>query len=880
MKKLFGQPVGSSWRKWDLHIHSTFSKESSSKLTVEDIFNSAIDKEISVIAITDHSNVEGLDAVWRVYESLFEKEGETLQYKDYINFIPGVELKTDKGNKPIHLIALFPQYINKGSYIEKVDTSFLKTEFLSKLDCTDSNIRAAGDGDYNKGLLSITVNFERASKLARELGGITVVHNGSKSNGFDNGLDHSGIDPSEEELLATFNYLKTNLMTECIDVCEIPSLSKSNLKDKEFYLRQFNKPCIHCSDSHSEFLGEKYTWIKADPTFEGLKQIIFEPNNRIHLGENPPLDPIYKIDKVKIKFPENTKLGEEDFCLAGDREMIFSPNLTCIIGGRGSGKSTVLNLIHEKLQPSENRFFNNHTLLLSKGKSISDYITIDNDDDKKYVEFLSQNEIEEFALNQNKFTKAIYSRLKKLDESNELQNKSLELNNYINEIREVIINTERRKQLNESKESLLKEITTNERLVSSLKDEEYLKITNEIQLIDKESQQINFSKQRLENIVLDLEKLLKKYNDELEPKNIYDENYSKLVRLISDEIELNRNDDIFKEITIHNESIKFKLEAKKHELERFLVSRGLIGENIKDVSDANQKINKAKSELEELGKEFFQIEADLSSFHYNVQTKCEYEEKISNMLEELNKKLEELNEHVKTIELKYIFNKEEANEVLLEKLKEKFPKNEAYKPLRNSDLKRYIFSLEPEEVEQQGDFLEAMTSIGTQTKTYKALSEFFGDENNFKIFKLLINETYSDVEQFKAINVYYDGKLLENTSFGQRCTAAIVVLLLLGNNPIIIDEPEAHLDSGLIADYLVELIKGSKLKRQIIFATHNANFVINGDAELIHFLDVSGDGKTNFNSFTIEDINNREKLLRLEGGRLAFEQRERRYQFN
>jgi len=57
---------------------------------------------------------------------------------------------------------------------------------------------------------------------------------------------------------------------------------------------------------------------------------------------------------------------------------------------------------------------------------------------------------------------------------------------------------------------------------------------------------------------------------------------------------------------------------------------------------------------------------------------------------------------------------------------------------------------------------------------------------------------------------------------------------MLGNTPLVIDEPEAHLDSSLIAKDLVELVKNVKINRQLIFATHNANFVINGDAELIH----------------------------------------------
>jgi exonuclease SbcC len=247
------------------------------------------------------------------------------------------------------------------------------------------------------------------------------------------------------------------------------------------------------------------------------------------------------------------------------------------------------------------------------------------------------------------------------------------------------------------------------------------------------------------------------------------------------------------------------------------------------------------------------------------------------MLKGLNSNLEMLNEHVKTIELKYEFNTDKAKEILLNKITDKFPKHQNFDNLRN--IEKYLFCIEPWGLTTQNQLLEAMAEKGDKTKTYQSLNEFFSDELYFKIYKLLIDQIFSDVEQFKMIKVFYDGKPLEKTSFGQRCTAAIVVLLLLGNNPIIIDEPEAHLDSSLIADYLVDLIKESKLKRQTIFATHNANFVINGDAELIHFLDMSDDKKTTISRLTIEDKNNRDKLLRLEGGQRAFEQREKRYQF-
>jgi exonuclease SbcC len=141
--------------------------------------------------------------------------------------------------------------------------------------------------------------------------------------------------------------------------------------------------------------------------------------------------------------------------------------------------------------------------------------------------------------------------------------------------------------------------------------------------------------------------------------------------------------------------------------------------------------------------------------------------------------------------------------------------------------------------------------------------------------------TYLNYIDFKKVKVQYDGRPIEKSSFGQRCTAVLVILLLLGNNPIIIDEPEAHLDSLLISNYLVEVIKDRKRSRQIIFATHNANFVVNGDAELIHILSVDeATQKTVIQSTTIENEATREILIGLEGGFEAFKKRENKYQFH
>ena len=77
-------------------MHSAYSKETRTKMSVKEIFDKLIEKNISMFSITDHSNVDALDDIWNIYENQGNEKG---LYKDQINFIPGIEIKTDKGKK-------------------------------------------------------------------------------------------------------------------------------------------------------------------------------------------------------------------------------------------------------------------------------------------------------------------------------------------------------------------------------------------------------------------------------------------------------------------------------------------------------------------------------------------------------------------------------------------------------------------------------------------------------------------------------------------------------------------------------------------------------------------------------------------------------------
>lgn len=136
-----------------------------------------------------------------------------------------------------------------------------------------------------------------------------------------------------------------------------------------------------------------------------------------------------------------------------------------------------------------------------------------------------------------------------------------------------------------------------------------------------------------------------------------------------------------------------------------------------------------------------------------------------------------------------------------------------------------------------------------------------------------LNVAHGRAEQYKD---------LTRLSTGQQCTAVLHLLLLDNFDPLVVDQPEDNLDNAFIAERIVRELRDAKTRRQFLFSTHNANIPVFGDAEWIGVL--TANENRGFlepgHQGSIDVAYIREQAAEiLEGGRVAFTQRKEMYEF-
>jgi len=127
---------------------------------------------------------------------------------------------------------------------------------------------------------------------------------------------------------------------------------------------------------------------------------------------------------------------------------------------------------------------------------------------------------------------------------------------------------------------------------------------------------------------------------------------------------------------------------------------------------------------------------------------------------------------------------------------------------------------------------------------------------------------------------------IEALSTGQKATAVLLLLLLESEAPLVVDQPEDDLDNRFITDGVVPTMKDEKRKRQFVFSTHNANIPVLGDAELIVGLTTGVQNEAvqgrvseqHMGSIDMQPVREMVEEI-LEGGKTAFEMRRQKYGF-
>ena len=261
-------PRGSNWRKWDLHFHtpSSFDYENKS-LSNQVIVQSLINAGISVVAVTDHHKID----CSRIRE-LQKLGGDTL------TVMPGIELRSELGgSESVHFIGIFS---------EDCDLDDIWLKIRAKLKLTQNDLKNRDDDDI------YTVLRDAASLIHNDLGGIVSIHAGKKSNSIEN------ISNAEFFKRA----LKRDLVIDCVDILEIGAERDIESYGKRFFRRLIGyMPLVIGSDNHcaNQYSSKLSCWIKADPCFRGLQQILIEPNERIYIGDTPKKSLIVSNNKTK-----------------------------------------------------------------------------------------------------------------------------------------------------------------------------------------------------------------------------------------------------------------------------------------------------------------------------------------------------------------------------------------------------------------------------------------------------------------------------------------------------------------------------------------------------------------------------------------------------
>lgn len=308
-----GNCKGSEWNRWDLHVHTASSYDYKYKgPDADDLLCTALRSNgIKAAAITDHFLIDK-----QRIESLRSKAPD-------IVFFPGVELRTDKGANNLHVILIFSDQSDLDNLSKAFDV-IMKNSLAKSKDSNDTIYWA----------------FEDILRFAHEHKGLLSIHAGHKTN---------GIDTEITSALPVRDAIKDDI-AEAVDFFEIGQTRDITTYEDCVFKEIKRKPLIMCSDCHDprQYNPKEALWIKADRTFAGLRQCLYQPKERVYIGVIPPmLDRLQKdkqanIEKIAVAPSEHFTGGTTPWF---DISLPLNPGMVVVIGNKGSGKSAFSDIV-------------------------------------------------------------------------------------------------------------------------------------------------------------------------------------------------------------------------------------------------------------------------------------------------------------------------------------------------------------------------------------------------------------------------------------------------------------------------------------------------------------------------------------------------------
>ena len=855
---MFNYTNGNEWLKWDLHLHdpnTIFNNQYKGKDREEvwEKFISSIENfNIDVLGITNYYSISGFKKIME-----YKRKG---RLKNVKAIFPNVEVRLTTGgenNRFINYHIIFDPEI-----ADKIETLFLnKLTFKCGEEIFNCNreeliklgkifIFEEGKKDYNeenlyeKGLEEFKANIDEINEVlesSKEFKGkyFRVVA-GNDDDGINSLLkDNQGWGVRHNILVKSDALFTTN--KRAIEIFRGHGKDDEN----EFLYKYYGgpKPCFEGSDAHkpnAEF-DKKWTWIKAEPTFNGLLQTKFEPERRVKESRYFSKSPLTISGNEWIKSIRLNNSNEKDF----QENINFNPGLNAIIGGKSSGKSILLYEIAKAAGQSN----------FEKIKKENDYKFTDYDsiEIEPNITLGDQTELKD-EIRVNYFPQLFINSISEDFKNSELQNiikSSLEKNNKIyNNISEFEV------LKNKTEECLALDLKECTNIIASI-DESKHKVSKigklgylETNLKNKEEEcqslksKLNLTeeeKTKFENYQSESRSLGKYKQNCEQDKDNYETNYKLLSELIKSIKEVYKNSKISTDLRKNLESpyndfkkalnseldkIQGEIDKEEHSINEYKDKLDNLSKDIKpimDKQDRSKEINQCEEEVKSIEENISVIKKEEENIK---EYKAEMKQKLSlieNKINYFEEKSKEIVENLTGVEItnglklktELMFNQKLYETEIIDKFDGRSLSNAKIDGL-----------LEKPEVEA---FSEYWIDLIKNTVNNKFGSELKKNSDYIDLLKSLSNLPID-----MPINLKKDNDDLKMMSPGKR---AIVVLELLlegdpeDKSPILIDQPEDNLDNRTISEELVGLLRKVSLYRQVFIVTHNANLVVLADAD-------------------------------------------------